>query len=144
MSSALTQIAQRVRIIAQWQIHRAYANTRKGGKVVRMAKPSAFLQKIEARHKRNMNLQRAFTIQQCEDMALITLNEDFGFGPKRAQDFRKKFRQTMKAYAELCVDDANGDDELTYTKAVIDRELQKVMGEDFVPWDVRFPPEVFR
>lgn len=27
---ASTQIAQRVRIIAQWQIHRAYANTRKG------------------------------------------------------------------------------------------------------------------
>lgn len=27
---ASTQIARRVRIIAQWQIHRAYANTRKG------------------------------------------------------------------------------------------------------------------
>lgn len=109
-----------------------------------MAKPSAFLQKIEAQHKRNMNLQRAFTIQQCEDMALITLGQDFGFGPKRAMDFLHKFRQTLKAYAELCVDDATGDDELIYTKAVIDRELQKVMGEDFVPWDVRFPPEVFR
>lgn len=144
MRFASTQIARRVQIIAQCQIHRAYANTRKGGKVVRMAKPSAFLQKIEAQHKRNMNLQRAFTIQQCEDMALITLGQDFGFGPKRAMDFLYKFRQTMKAYAELCVDDATGDDELTYTKAVIDRELEIVMGEDFVPWDVRFPPEVFR
>lgn len=46
-----------------------------------MAKPSAFLQRMEAKHQQSMRLQRLFTIQQCEDMMLITLGQDFGFGP---------------------------------------------------------------
>ena len=50
-----------------------------------MAKPSAFLQRMEAKHRQDMRLQRLFTIQQCEDMMLITLGQDFGFGPKRAR-----------------------------------------------------------
>lgn len=43
-------------------------------------KRSGFLQRIKAQHDRSMHLQRLFTIQQCEDMALITLGQDFGFG----------------------------------------------------------------
>lgn len=109
-----------------------------------MAKPSAFLLKIEAKHRQDMRLQRAFTLQQCEDMAIITLGQDFGFGPKRAQEFRAKFRETFHAYAELCVGDATGDKEITYTKGVIDRELERVLGDGFEPWDGRFPPEVYK
>lgn len=51
-----------------------------------MAKPSAFLQRLEAQRRHDMELQRLFTIQQCEDMMLITLGQDFGFGPKRAME----------------------------------------------------------
>lgn len=48
-----------------------------------MPKPSAFMVRLQENQRHNMHLQRLFTIQQCEDMALITLNEDFGFGEKR-------------------------------------------------------------
>ena len=67
-----------------------------------MAKPSAFMRQMQANQERNMRLQRLFTIQQCEDMAIITLGQDFGFGPKRAAEFRAKCRETFAAYAELC------------------------------------------
>ena len=50
-----------------------------------MAKPSAFMRQMQANQERNMRLQRLFTIQQCEDMAIITLGQDFGFGPKRGR-----------------------------------------------------------
>lgn len=108
-----------------------------------MAKPNAFLQKIQAQVDRNMRLQRLFTIQQCEDMAIITLGQDFGFGEKRAAEFLEKFRETMKAYAELCLDDAKDDKHLDLTKGVIDRELERVMGSNFKPWEERYPKEVF-
>lgn len=62
------------------------APTESGGEVARMAKPSAFLQRLEAQRRHDMELQRLFTIQQCEDMMLITLGQDFGFGPKRAME----------------------------------------------------------
>lgn len=109
-----------------------------------MAKPSAFMVRMQENKKRNMGLQRLFTIQQCEDMALITLNEDFGFGETRAREFLLKFRETFKAYAELCLDDAGGDADLTYTKASIDRKLERIMGDGFLPWEKRYPPEVFK
>ena len=105
-----------------------------------MAKPSAFLQRLEAQRRHDMELQRLFTIQQCEDMMLSTLGQDFGFGPKRAMEALDAFR----AFAQLCVEDAGGDQEIAYTKESIDRELRRIMGDGFRPWEERYPPEVFR
>lgn len=82
-----------------------------------------------------MHLQRLFTIQQCEDMALITLGQDFGFGEKRATEFLEKFRETFEAYASLCLENAKGDENMDYTKGCIDRELARVMGSAFRPWE---------
>lgn len=109
-----------------------------------MAKPSAFLQRMEAKHRQNMELQRLFTIQQCEDMMIITLGQDFGFGPKRAMEALDAFRETFRSFARLCVEDAGGDQEIAYTKETIDRELRRIMGEGFRPWEERYPPEVFK
>ena len=52
-------------------------------------------------------------------------------------------QQTEKAYAELCLDDAKDDKHLDLTKGVIDRELERVMGSNFKPWEERYPKEVF-
>lgn len=109
-----------------------------------MPKPSAFMVRLQENQRRNMHLQRLFTIQQCEDMALITLNEDFGFGESRAREFLARFRETFKAYAELCIEDAKDDKDLSVTKANIDRKLERIMGDGFLPWEKRYPPEVFR
>ncbi len=108
-----------------------------------MAKQSGFLQRIKAQRDHSMRLQRLFTIQQCEDMALITLGQDFGFGEKRATEFLEKFRETFEAYAELCLENAKGDANMDYTKGFIDRELARIMGSAFQPWEVRYPEKVF-
>ena len=80
-----------------------------------MPKPSAFMVRLQENQRHNMHLQRLFTIQQCEDMALITLNEDFGFGESRAREFLARFRETFKAYADLCIADAKDDKDLAVT-----------------------------
>lgn len=108
-----------------------------------MAKQSGFLQRIKAQHDHSMGLQRLFTIQQCEDMALITLGQDFGFGEKRAAEFLERYRETFTAYAELCLENAKGDANMDYTKGCIDRELSRIMGSAFRPWEERYPKEVF-
>ena len=60
-----------------------------------MGKQSGFLRKVQENQRQNMHLQRLFTIQQCEDMALITLGQDFGFGVNCANrtcsDCRREF-----------------------------------------------------
>ena len=108
-----------------------------------MGKRSGFLLKLQENQRRNMRLQRLFTIQQCEDMALITLGQDFGFGEKRAAEFLERFRETFEAYASLCLENAKGDANMDYTKGCIDRELERIMGSAFQPWEVRYPEKVF-
>lgn len=108
-----------------------------------MGKQSGFLRRVQENQRQNMHLQRLFTIQQCEDMALITLGQDFGFGEKRATEFLEKYRETFEAYASLCLENAKGDANMDYTKGCIDRELARIMGSAFQPWEVRYPEKVF-
>ena len=65
------------------------------------------------------------------------------FGEKRATEFLEKFRETFEAYASLCLENAKGDANMDYTKGCIDRELARIMGSAFQPWEVRYPEKVF-
>lgn len=56
---------------------------------------------------------------------------------------REKFRETFEAYASLCLENAKGDANMDYTKGCIDRELARIMGGAFQPWEVRYPEKVF-
>lgn len=62
---------------------------------------------------------------------------------KRAAEFRAKMRETFAAYAELCIENAKGDQQMDYTKGCIDRELQRILGDAAQPWEERYPTEVF-
>ena len=104
-----------------------------------MAKPSAFLQQIEARHRAELRLQRLFTMQQCEDMALIAANETFGFGPERSARLRQVIREVFRDWAILAVEDGRSDKDIEYTKGKLDERLQKVLGPYFIPWEERYP-----
>lgn len=45
-----------------------------------MAKQSGYLQKLAAQQAVRDEKTRRFTLQQCKDMMLITMHEDFGWG----------------------------------------------------------------
>lgn len=52
-------------------------------------------------------------------------------------------RETFAAYAELCIENAKGDQQMDYTKGCIDRELSRILGDAAQPWEERYPKEVF-
>lgn len=81
---------------------------------------------------------KGFTIQQCIDMAQITLNREFGFGPVYNKRFEQRFREVFVEYASLCVEDGDADEELDYTKYKVDQELRVACGDDIIPFDERF------
>ena len=99
--------------------------------------------KIQQEEKRNMRLQRLFTIQQCEDMMLIMLGREFQFGPVRGKKALEKFREIFKEYCQQAIEDDVYDKHMDYTKGCIDRELERIMGDDFHPWEERYPEEIF-
>ena len=73
---ASTQIARRVRIIAQWQIHRAYANTRKG--VIAMLK-RANGRPVPNNPAKAYELGRLDGTKQCMDNVSYVLLDKCGF-----------------------------------------------------------------
>lgn len=48
------------------------------------------------------------------------------------------FRETFRSFAQLCVEDADGDQELAYTKESIDREAFLKWAREFYPNDKVF------
>lgn len=73
---ASTQIARRVLIIAQWQIHRAYANTRKG--VIAMLK-RANGRPVPNNPAKAYELGRLDGTKQCMDNVSCVLLDKCGF-----------------------------------------------------------------
>ena len=69
-----------------------------------MPKPNTYVQLLQAQ-KAIKQLQydnhviKGFTVQQCLDVALIALHNEFHFGPKMTARFESAFLDTFMAYA---------------------------------------------
>lgn len=104
-----------------------------------MAKPSWAIRQAEAAAKAVVDKYVAVALQQAEDAAIITLGKKYGFGEKRGAAFRNAFREVIRGMASGCLRDGKDDAEITYTKASIDRDLQYILGNNFEPWEKRYP-----
>lgn len=103
-----------------------------------MAKPSAFLMKLQAQKAAEIYRHRNFTIQWCADAALLAANEVFQRKGPKLVEFNNAFVRYAKEIAEMTIDDAKDDKSIEYTKAKLDARLQDLLGDDFVPWDERY------
>lgn len=108
-----------------------------------MPKPNTYVQLLQAQKaivelRRNLDIIKAFTVQQCLDVALIALHNEFHFGPKMNGRFEAAFLDTFMAYAQMCIDDAADDPEIAYTKAKMDRALQAACGDDIRSFEERY------
>lgn len=104
-----------------------------------MAKPSAFLQKVQAKRDAAMRIQRLWTIQQSEDMMLIAAAKAFGFGPKRALKLRDAYREVYTEWAAFAVEDGKNDYDIQYTRGKLDAALKAILGDAFEEWEKRYP-----
>lgn len=71
-----------------------------------MSKPNTYIQLLNAQKQiavlyQEVERMKGFTLQQSLDMALITLHEEFGFGPDRCAKFEDAFRKTFLEYARM-------------------------------------------
>lgn len=107
-----------------------------------MGQKNAFAQKMRMERKIWMDIQRRFTIQQCIDVAEITLNEHFGFGKKRLTAFEEKFRQEIAQFILLALKDDAEDKGINYTKGKLDRRLRKIFKDEGIFFENRYPKEI--
>lgn len=100
-----------------------------------MPKQSGFLKKIRKEQERSNLETLRFTRQNMMDVAMLVLNEEFGFGEDRLHRFAIKMQDKYGDYADIW----NGDTkDVVYAREVMDRALAKICGKHFVPWDKRY------
>ena len=111
-----------------------------------MGKPNTYVQLLNAQKeirqlKIDIEFMKGFTLQQSLDIALLTLHNEFGFGPDRNGKFEEAFRKTFVEFAQMCVDDGRDDADIVYTKEKMDRMLRAACGDDILPFDERYAPD---
>ena len=111
-----------------------------------MGKPNTYVQLLNAQKeirqlKIDIEFMKGCTLQQSLDIALLTLHNEFGFGPDRNAKFEEAFRKTFVEFAQMCVDDGRDDADIVYTKEKMDRMLRAACGDDILPFDERYAPD---
>lgn len=74
-------------------------------------------------------------VQMCKDAAMIAANEALGMGEGRCVAFSQAFDRALSDIVHTCLEDT---DDIEYTKAVIDRKLKAICGENFQHWEERY------
>lgn len=87
------------------------------------------LQEMLAEEREKVEYMKGFTLRQSMDIAMITNNEEFGFGPVYNERWEEAFMAHFLEYAQMCVDDAEDDEDLWFTKDKLDGALRRARGE---------------
>lgn len=90
----------------------------------------------ELYNKKVNHLQQMFV-----DGAFIAANKVLHMGPGRCEQFGTEMIASINELAALVVNDAKDDENFEYAKAAIDRELKRICGDNFDPWEVRYGTE---
>ena len=100
-----------------------------------MGKQSAFAKAVQREVNIQLQLYGRNRMQLAEDAAFMAANEVLGLGSGRARAFVKYANEI----AELVVEDSKADNEIVYAKAVLDRRIREIVGDDnFTPFDERY------
>lgn len=98
-------------------------------------KRSGFLARQQAKQDAEALVNHRFTRQLMCDVAMIALNDAFGFGPERLHKFADKLVEVFAVYAERWNSDTK---DTEYTRAKLDEKLKQICGPYFVPWEERY------
>ena len=85
--------------------------------------------------QRKKELERHVSRQLMTDAAMIAVHKVFGAGQKRCTEFHWELCKTYEEMAKICAEDTK---DMEYTKAVVDRKLKEILGDDMQPWDERY------
>lgn len=104
-----------------------------------MSRKNNLVAVIEREVRRRLEQYTAVRMRMAADAALMAANDVFQCGPGRANEFVGKFIDYCNWIAEIFVEDSKDDPELVYSKAVLDRRIKAIMGEEhFRPYETRY------
>lgn len=103
-----------------------------------MAKPNAFLARMEAQYRAMSAHKVNVALQMAKDVADMAANEVFGMAEGRAERWTEVYSQILNDMMEMVSQDGKDDPEFIYAKTKIDERLKQINGKHFQPWEVRY------
>lgn len=103
-----------------------------------MAKQSGFMRRLAAKTRADNRERDHFVRVMCQDMALIALNEAFGFGEERLKRFADAYAETRRKWATVTLDDAKDDRDAEYSHVRYEELLKRICGKYYVPEGERY------
>ena len=95
--------------------------------------------KYEAYYQALFQSKIDMAMQVVQDAACFAAHDMFKMGPGRAVDFCVAIRDYTNEMMLLMKEDLQDDQNFEYTKAKIDDELKRIVGEEnFTPWEGRY------
>lgn len=114
-----------------------------------MAKKSGMLQrqkemelKIALKYDLEFHEKIDFFTQLFVDCSFMASSDVFQMGPGRCEPFGNAIIGYLNEVANLLHSDAQDDPELVYALTKIDQRLQKICGDKFEPWEVRYEGKI--
>lgn len=104
-----------------------------------MAKGNAYLAKRDARIAMDYQLKLHIMQQIGMDAAMMAAHDIFQLGKGRAKKFGEKYIEYVNYISGLITEDRKDDKDCVYSRAVIDRQIRSIVGdENFDPWVERY------
>ena len=94
------------------------------------------LNKIHQQEKAVFDKKLDIALQMGFDAACLAARDVFQLGEGRFLKFAQSYKLWINSIAGLISDDSG---DLEYSTTKIDEALKKISGDNFVPWDVRYP-----
>lgn len=98
-------------------------------------KKSGYVKKLQQQRSEDSYQNFIMARQLMIDLLTIVLNREFGFGKVRLRRMWDAFATMHNEFVTVWNADSK---DIEYTKEVLDRELQKICGEHFIPWKERY------
>jgi hypothetical protein len=104
-----------------------------------MANNSGYLARQQAIKQNEMRLTRLFALQYAADAAAIAANKVFHRRGEIIAEFVTEMMMEADRIAKITLKDAKDDKQIDYTKGSVDRDLLRILGEEyFSDWETRY------
>lgn len=102
------------------------------------SQPMRYIDRLGLQSAQHRKKSTDFNLQMAQDAMVAAVNEVFGIGSGRIVPLIMTYNKYLTQFTTAIGQDGFEDKEFVYSKSVIDRVVQPIYGNAFVPFDIRY------
>lgn len=100
--------------------------------------PMRYIDRLGIQSAKHRMKSSQFNFQLGQDCMVAAVNEVYGIGSGRIVPLLRAYNKYLNQFTSALGEDGEEDKEMVYSKSVIDRVVEPIYGNAFVPFDIRY------